>query len=328
MDLLQSIAAKAQGANSHIVLAEGDDPRVAKAAIRAVENKIARISVIADPVNFADLTGGHGAAKNIEVLQTSKSPKLEEYSNSYFNLRKKKGINESRAREAVLQNINFAAMMVRHGHAGGTIAGAVNTTADTIRAALQIVGKSENSKIVSSYFLMILPPPHSRPVVFADCALVASPTPVELADIAISSAQSFQQFTGEKPRVAMLSFSTKGSATHGTIAKVREAVDLAKDRAPNLSIDGEIQFDAAIDMTIQKKKAPDSKLDGEANVFIFPDLNSGNIGYKIAQRIGGAVALGPVLQGLAKPANDLSRGCSMEDVYQMISITAAQTFEN
>ena len=214
--------------------------------------------------------------------------------------------------------------MVRLGYADGTVGGAVETTAETIKAGLQIIGKSPDSSMVSSYFLMLLKNPKEQVVAFADCALTPSPSAQELADIAISTAQSFQNFIDITPRVAMLSFSTHGSATHESVSKVQKAVELARSKNPKLLIDGEIQFDAALIPEIQNVKAPNSCLDGAANVFIFPDLNSGNIGYKIAERLGEATALGPILQGLSKPANDLSRGCSTEDVIQMISITAGQ----
>lgn len=218
--------------------------------------------------------------------------------------------------------------MVRLGYADGTIAGAVETTADTIKAGLQIIGKDPSSSIVSSYFFMLLKNPQEQVVAFADCALIPSPSAQELADIAVSTAKSFTNFTDITPRVAMLSFSTHGSASHETVSIVQKATELARSKSPNLIIDGEIQFDSALIPEIQKVKAPNSNLEGKANVFIFPDLNSGNIGYKIAERVGGATALGPILQGLKKPANDLSRGCNTEDVFQMIAITAAQVAKN
>ena len=217
-------------------------------------------------------------------------------------------------------------MMVREGDADGTVGGAVETTSNVVRTALQIIGKAKGVDTVSSYFLMLIEG-GSRPVIFADCGLVLQPTSEELASIAIASSQSLTALTGLAPKVAMLSFSTKGSvpqSAHESLGRIAEAVDLVKERAPDLPIDGELQFDAAIVPEVGAKKAPGSDVAGAANVFVFPSLSAGNIGYKIAQRIGGATALGPILQGLAKPANDLSRGCSAEDVFQMIAITGAQ----
>jgi phosphate acetyltransferase len=220
--------------------------------------------------------------------------------------------------------LGFAAMMVRQGDADGTIGGAVATTGETVRTALQIVGMAPDSKIVSSFFLMLLAAPYHWPVVFADCGLVIEPNAAELAEIAIASSTSFTALTGQTPRAAMLSFSTKGSAKAPSIDRTTEALEMVRAKAPSLAIDGELQFDAAFVPDVAARKAPGSPIEGAANVFIFPNLDAGNIGYKIAQRLGGATALGPILQGLAKPANDLSRGCSADDVYQMIAVTGAQ----
>ena len=216
-------------------------------------------------------------------------------------------------------------MMVRQGDADGTIGGAVETTSDVVRSALQIIGKDPAVETVSSYFLMLLD--GERPVVFADCGLVIQPTATELASIAIASSRSLTAMTGLAPKVAMLSFSTKGSVpsgAHESLTRVAEAIEIVQSRDPGLAVDGELQFDAALMPEVAARKAPGSPVAGQANVFVFPSLSAGNIGYKIAQRIGGATALGPILQGLAKPANDLSRGCSVDDIYQMIAITGAQ----
>ena len=322
MDLIEKIEAKALKIYPHIVLAEGEDPRVVDAAIKAVNKGVAKISVIANQKKFNLLTKNSPDTDNINVYDPSSSPLLGEFAEHYYDLRKHRGVSKDEAKQAVQKNLNFAALMVRLGYADGTIAGAVETTADTIKAALQIIGKAQNSSIVSSYFLMLLKKPHDQVVAFADCALIPSPTAQELAEIAVTTAQSFYNFTDITPRIAMLSFSTHGSASHESVARVQKAVELVKSKNSELIIDGDIQFDSAIIPEIQKTKATNSSLEGKANVFIFPDLNSGNIGYKIAERIGGATALGPILQGLNKPANDLSRGCNTEDVLQMISITA------
>ena len=217
--------------------------------------------------------------------------------------------------------------MVRDGHADGTIAGAVATTADTVRAALQIIGKAPGASIVSSFFLMFLDEPHhpkQATLVFSDCALVIDPAANELAEIARASAHSFQALIQQQPRVAMLSFSTMGSGRHERVDKVQQAVKIANELAPDLLIDGEFQFDSAFVPHIGAAKAPTARIKGDANVFIFPSLESANIGYKIAERIGGAKAVGPILQGLRNPANDLSRGCSADDVYRLIAITSLQ----
>ena len=324
MDLLDKIKSIAAGDSAHIVLSEGEDVRVVEAGLRAALDGIARISMVADSKRFAELADNRPGRELIEIHDPSTSPHHQTYADAFLALRRHKGVTAEAARAAVASNLVYAAMMVRQGDADGTIGGAVATTADTVRAALQIIGRAPETKIVSSFFLMILPHPRPQAVAFADCALVILPDAEELASIAVSSARSYAALTGEVPRVALLSFSTMGSAEHESIDRVRKAASIAKSIDPDLLIEGEIQFDAAIDHDVRIKKAPDSVLADDANVFIFPNLNAGNIGYKIAQRAGGATAIGPILQGLARPANDLSRGCSADDVYQMIAVTAAQ----
>ena len=324
MTIIDAITAASRRASPRIVLAEGEDPRVVEAALLATAEGVAKVSLVGNPEVIRGLAADAEGLNQMTVHDPSASDRLEAYAGTYHELRRHKGISRDDAIAAMRDPLGFAAMMVRMGDADGTIGGAVATTADTVRTALQIIGRASEVKSVSSFFLMLLPPHHDRPVVFADCALVITPTAEELAGIAIASAASFEAMTAETPRVAMLSFSTKGSAAHPSIDRINQAVEIVRAATPDLIIEGEIQFDAAIDHEIRRAKAPGSVLDDAANVFIFPNLDSGNIGYKIAQRIGGATALGPVLQGLAKPANDLSRGCSVDDIRQMIAITGAQ----
>ncbi|MEM7507741.1 MAG: phosphate acetyltransferase [Pseudomonadota bacterium] len=328
MDVLNAISAASRAAQPHIVLPEGEDARIVEGAVRAAGEGLARVTLLGDAAKITAMLNDAGAGDApVAVLDPADAPQLEAYAAAYHELRRHKGLDAEAAREAMTAPLGFAAMMVRQGDADGTIGGAVATTADTVRAALQIIGKAPDADVVSSYFLMLLPAPFSCPVVFSDCGLIMQPTAEELASIATASAKSLIALTGQEPRVAMLSFSTMGSVpadAHESIGRIRSAIAMIRERAPDLIVDGEIQFDAAIMPDIAGKKAPESPLAGRANVFVFPSLSAGNIGYKIAQRIGGAVALGPVLQGLAHPANDLSRGCSADDVHQMIAITGAQ----
>jgi phosphate acetyltransferase len=318
--LLAEIKNKAIKLNKTIVLPESHDERVLRAAEILTREKI--ISVITlgndDRVRSdakkldVDLTG-------IRVIDPSTSDKLSDFTNLYFNLRKHKGVTVEKARETVLRDLFFAAMMVKEGMADGSVAGSSASTADVMRAGIQCVGIPDGISIVSSFFLMIFP---EKVYSFADCAVVPDPDANQLADIAISTADNHRNLIGEEPRVAMLSFSTKGSAQHESIDKIIDALKVIKDKRPDLEVDGELQFDAAIIDSIGKKKAPGSTVAGNANVLVFPDLNSGNIGYKIAQRLGGAEAVGPMVQGLNKPFFDLSRGCSVDDIVNTASIAA------
>ena len=324
MTIMEAIIARSRAALPRIVLAEGEDPRVVQASLWAAREGVARVSLVAELETFLRLSDNVEGQDLVTVHEPSTSDRVDAYAEAYYQLRRRKGVTKDIAIETMRDPLAFAAMLVREGDADGMIGGAVATTAHMVRTALQIIGRSPDVDIVSSFFLMLLPAPHGRPVVFADCALVITPTAEELASIAIASAASFETMTSLSARVAMLSFSTKGSAAHETIDRINQAVALTRLRASDLILEGEIQFDAAIDHGIRQKKAPGSVLEEAANVFIFPNLDAGNIGYKIAERIGGATALGPILQGLAKPANDLSRGCSVEDIRQMIAITGAQ----
>ena len=317
---MEAIRERARSTRRRILLPEGDDPRIREGT--AMARDLADVVVLsAEPI------------EGVETIDPG-ALDLEPHAEAYHALRRQRGVSEEQARDAVRDPLVLAALMVRAGEADGTLAGAAHTTADTVRAAIQMIGPraaDEAKALVSSFFLMLLDRPHHAEtaggrdvVVFADCGLVVAPSVQELAQIAVASADSFARFTGATPKVAMLSFSTMGSARHPRVDHVREATEAARALRPDLAIAGELQFDAAFLPGVAASKAPDAAVAGDANVFVFPDLEAGNIGYKIAERIGGAGALGPVLQGLARPANDLSRGCSAQDVADMIAVTAVQ----
>ena len=328
MKPLDHILQAARSAPRHIVLAEGEDPRVVQAAVRAAREGIAGITLIGSREIVEERLAAAGATPGeIEVQDPASSPLAPRLADAYHVLRKGKGVDAAAAADVIRSPLVFAAMMVREGHADGTVGGAVATTADTVRAALQTIGRAPGVGLVSSFFLMMLCEPHhvkKGAFVFADCGLVVDPDAAGLADIAVMSARSYEALAGKPAKVAMLSFSTAGSASHERVSKVVEATRLAHAAAPGLAIDGELQFDSAFVEAVSAAKAPHSALHGEANVFVFPNLDAANIGYKIAQRIGGATAIGPILQGLAKPANDLSRGCNADDVFHMIAVTVVQ----
>lgn len=315
----------------HIVMAEGEDARIQSGSLRAVMDGLARITLIGNPDRILKSDALQGTLPaGLQIVDPGNSKLTQSFAEQFYKLRKHKGITSEQAATSVLNPLAFAAMMVRENHADGTIAGAVATTADTVRAALQIIGTAPDTDLVSSFFLMVLNRPHhvkKGVFVFADGGLSIAPNVEELASIALASAHSYQSLIGEEPRVAMLSFSTLGSAMHPKVDAVVAASELAQSRSPNLKISGELQFDAAFVPEVAAAKAPDAAIQGDANIFVFPSLEAANIGYKIAQRIGGADAIGPILQGLAKPANDLSRGCDADDVYNLIAVTCAQVID-
>ncbi len=318
LKLLEEIKAKASARKKTIVLPESHDERVLKAAEILTREGIAKVITIGNEEKIRE-----DAAKlsvnlqGVRIIDPAKSESTSDFANIFFNLRKHKGVSIEDAREIVKRDLFFGAMMIKEGIADGFVAGSTASTGDVLKAAFQCVDMPEGIPIVSSFFLMIFP---NQVYSFADCAVVPHPDAAQLADIAISTADNHKKLTGEEPYVAMLSFSTKGSAKHEDVDKVIEATRIAKEKRPDLLIDGELQFDAAIMDSIGKKKAPGSDVAGRANVLVFPDLTSGNIGYKIAQRMGGAEAVGPVVQGLKKPLFDLSRGCSVDDIVNTSSI--------
>lgn len=332
MSMLQDLRNRAASRPAHIVMSEGHDPRIVAGAVEAVRAGIARITLVgpAGQIQTHLAPAGATVADAITIQDPMTSDLTEEVAAAYFELRKHKGIREDYAAEQARNPLVFAAMMVRLGLADGTVGGAVATTSDTVRAALQVIGKAKDAPLVSSFFLMALPDNHPSgrsAMIFGDCGLVIDPDAGELAAIAVASAASCTQLLGDTPKVALLSFSTMGSARHPNVTKVTDAVELLKSDHPDLDADGEFQFDAAFVPSVGASKAPGSSIAGHANVMIFPNLDAGNIGYKIAQRIGGCQAIGPVLQGLAKPANDLSRGCTADDVTNMIAVTVLQVAE-
>ena len=318
MELLNQIRSKAAQRKKTIVLPESHDERVLKAAEILTQEKIASVITLGNEEKIRNDAKKIGVnLQGIRIIDPDKSDKLSDFANIFFNLRKHKGVTIEQARETMRRDLFFGGMMVSNGMADGSVSGSFATTADVMRASIFCVGMKEGISIVSSFFLMVFP---NAVYSFADCAVNPNPDAKQLADIAISTADNHKKLTGEEPYIAMLSFSTKGSAEHELVDKVREATKLVQQKRPDLNVDGELQFDAAIVAGVGKKKAPDSKVAGRANVLVFPDLNAGNIGYKIAQRLGGAEAVGPINQGLKKPFFDLSRGCSVDDIVNTAAI--------
>ena len=329
MNLMQDIIKRAQTNRQRIVLPEGTEERTLKAADRLLEDKVADIILIGNPDEIKSLAGQYHLLHLDEatIIDPVYHPQKAFYANLLFELRKSKGMTPEQAGMLVENPLYLACLMIKNGDADGEIAGAHNTTGDVLRPALQIVKTLPNISIVSGAFLMFVQDRSYGDdgiLVFADCAVTPNPNARELAEIAVTTAHTTRSLTGIEPRISLLSFSTKGSAKHELIDKVVEAVRIAKEMAPDLLIDGELQADASIVPSVGKSKAPGSPVAGKANVLIFPSLESGNIAYKLVQRLGNAEAVGPILQGMAAPVNDLSRGCSVDDIYKMVAICANQ----
>lgn len=332
MDFVKELESKAAKAGKKIVLCEGEDKRVVEAAAKIVKEGIAKIVLVGNEAECKKVAPDVDLSE-IELVDPETSPKTAEYAKILYECRKAKGMTEEEAAKQAKDRTMFGALMLKAGDVDGYVSGACHSTANTLRPGLQVIKTAPGISTVSSSFIMVAPEGGNKYIpkgvaLFGDCAINIEPSSEQLADIAVATAETAKKIAGVEPRVAMLSFSTKGSGNDDkflkSVPKVQEAVKLAAEKAPSLALDGEFQFDAAIAPEVGKLKAPGSKVAGHANVFIFPNINAGNIGYKIAQRMGGWMAIGPVCQGFAKPLNDLSRGCNVDDIVATVAVTALQ----
>ena len=332
MSFIENIKKRAKQDIKTIVLPESNDIRVIKATSKILKEGFADIILIGNKKEILDLANKNDVdITQAKIIEPLKSDKFSKYATDFYELRKNKGMTLNKAKEIMKDNVYFGMMMVKEGDADGLVSGACHSTADTLRPALQILKTKPGTKLVSAFFLMVVPNcdyGENGAFVFGDCGLNEYPDPDSLSEIAISSSKSFKQLVEKEPKVAMLSYSSYGSAHSPLTDKVVEATKILKEKMPNLIADGELQLDAAIVPEIAASKAPGSPLKGEANTLIFPDLDAGNIGYKLVQRLAKAEAYGPLCQGIAKPVNDLSRGCSAEDIAGVVAITAVQAQQN
>lgn len=328
MTFIETIKQKAKEEVKTIVLPESEDLRVLEGAEKVLKQGFANIVLIGKEEEVRNRAKQNNIdITKAQIIEPQTSSKYEEYANAFYELRKAKGITIEKAKETILEPIYFGMMMVKQGDVDGLVSGACHSTANTLRPALQILKTAPDTKLVSAFFTMVVPNceyGEEGVFIFGDCGLVENPTAEDLSEIAISSSKSFEQLVGKPSKVAMLSYSSYGSAHSELTQKVVEATKLLKEKMPNLECDGELQLDAAIVPEIAKSKAPESKLAGKANTLIFPDLNAGNIGYKLVQRLAKAEAYGPLCQGIAKPVNDLSRGCNSDDIAGVVAITCVQ----
>ena len=328
MSVLDSIKEKAKADVKHILLPEGSEERTVQAARIITDEKIAKVTLLGDEEEIKKVAEKFNVCLcGIDIINPLTDPDFEHYANGFYELRKAKGMTPEKARETIKNTLFYACMMIKEGKADGMVSGAINTTGNTLRPGLQIIKMAKGINTISSCFIMEIPNKEygdNGLMLFGDCAININPNPDELASIAIATANTAKTLLGMDPKVAMLSFSTKGSAKHENVDKVTAALAKVKELAPDLDVDGDHQADAAMVPKVAALKAPGSKVAGHANVLIFPDLQAGNIGYKLVQRLAGAEAVGPVSQGFAKPINDLSRGCSIADIVSVVAITAVQ----
>lgn len=315
---------KARAKKRRVVLPEGTEPRMIQAAKKVTSDSIAGVTLLGDQTTITALAKEHGLnLAKIEVIDPSKAPNYAAFVDEFMALRKQKGITEQQAQTTMANPLYYGAMMVKKDLADASVSGAVNTTGDVLRAALQVIGMKEGINTISSSIIMTLSnfrDERNKIILFADCAVLPNPTSEQLASIASATVDTMKNLLAMEPKVAFLSFSTKGSASHPDVDKVTKGLDIFRKMRPEIKVDGELQLDAALIPEIGKQKAPNSDIAGQANILIFPDLDAGNIGYKLTQRLAGATATGPIIQGLAKPANDLSRGCSVDDIVDTSAI--------